>query len=94
MKSIKEELEKLEDRTKITIKLETHLGTMTYNKVRYFGGIEKDGWIHKSGAWCLYEIPGTIEQCYSALFRPYKSKKSHRIKIGFELKSFEIGWNR
>lgn len=85
-------LGKLKLGTKITIKIETPLGTDTICRVRYFGEIEDDGYIHESGAWSLYEIPGTVEKCYSCIVRPYRKRKLYRMKIGFEIKSFEIGW--
>ncbi|MDD5589400.1 MAG: hypothetical protein PHP92_05070 [Candidatus Nanoarchaeia archaeon] len=93
MNDLIERLKKLEIGKKIKIKTENHFGSESINKVRYFGEIQEDGWIHESGAWCLYKIPGVVKKCYSAEFKPYKKKnKLYRIKIEFELKDFDIGW--
>lgn len=88
-----ESIENLEPGTRILAKIEIPHTAQIYKKeLIYTGNIYKDGFITECGAWCMFPILQTKEQCYSAKFKIKKGKilKNINFKIGFELKSFKL----
>jgi hypothetical protein len=92
---IKSELvERIENLKKYSIIKATieipHSGHTYQKEFMYLGNLKHDGYITDCGAWSLYEILGTKEKCYSALFGTKENFNEIEFKIGFELKDFDL----
>lgn len=79
---------------KITIQLQSWIGSVSDEKVTYMGEIRHHGYYKRKqgGSWALspceiYNIP-----CYKIQVKPYKKRTIFELALNGDIKEIELGW--